>query len=867
MIQSARWKIACVSVLVLALVSCGGGGGPSDGGAAPTSGSGTTTPAPGAASPPSPGTQAAGSRWSDPATWGGAVPAAGAKIKIAAGQTVVLDTATANLAALVIEGQLIADADKDVAITADYVLVAGSGALLQIGSAEKPFTRRATITLTGSDPSANVMGMGTKYLGATMGATVRIVGNTADTLSWTRLAATGRPGERSITLAGAPGWKVGDEIVLAPSDYNPDEATTRRIASISERTVTLDRPLVAQHWGEQETHGGMTIDMRAEVGLLTRNIVIRGAVSGASDSFGGHVMFMRDAKAQIDGVEFTQLGQLGREGRYPVHFHLMRDTAQGSYLRNASLHRNFQRCITVHSSNNLTIENNVAYRAVGHCVFLEDGNEENNTFRGNLVVHVSNMPFNKRSKSPGWTEAMCPAGQPLESPVIVNCDVKHDRRASAFWITNRNNRFVGNVAAGVVEGFGYWMDSPGDQPKAVDDETGADIAGQAQQPRGLLEFRDNAAHSLAHSANDPNYPGKQSSSCFTIDTELGGTIENFTAYKCANSGVWTGHNTVLKGARLADNQKAVFRANDGLLQITGSLVIGESRNRGDPATAQQVFARHGGPRGIDASDTVADDVVLANFANATHDNAAFLDERGTKVSYVRGTRLVNTFPYRTRCNGLTGYDYNDRTCYLTDATGGVFGPQPASAIVANTKSTFARGPECTERNELGVGQSVVLCPHGVFRTLFGKEDDASWDGAAIVLRRPDGMSATPQLYSGPFGVPNRELMMATHREYQMSVGQMPRRFWIQPSGASNQYLDLNMDLKRPQAAVYYNDFRIEYGGFSDEHLKKPLARLASLDAVRASTKDAYFVDAIGRVFLRIYGDRNVWVCADAQCSR
>lgn len=77
-------------------------------------------------------------------------------------------------------------------------------------------------------------------------------------------------------------------------------------------TITLVEPLQYLHWGRDYE--------RAEVGLLTRHIVIQGDESSLNSSFGGHLI-MRHANLKISGTEFTRMGQKGAMGRYPVHFH------------------------------------------------------------------------------------------------------------------------------------------------------------------------------------------------------------------------------------------------------------------------------------------------------------------------------------------------------------------------------------------------------------------------------------------------------------------------------------------------------------------------------------------------------------------
>ena len=49
------------------------------------------------------------------------------------------------------------------------------------------------------------------------------------------------------------------------------------IASISGKVITVDRPLGFRHLGELYTIGDKKFYMRAEVGLLTRNIKIVGS--------------------------------------------------------------------------------------------------------------------------------------------------------------------------------------------------------------------------------------------------------------------------------------------------------------------------------------------------------------------------------------------------------------------------------------------------------------------------------------------------------------------------------------------------------------------------------------------------------------
>ena len=66
--------------------------------------------------------------WSDPATWvSNTPPSSGDSVIISAGQTIVLDVATAALDCLRIEGTLIADPAVDVGLTANCIEVMQGG--------------------------------------------------------------------------------------------------------------------------------------------------------------------------------------------------------------------------------------------------------------------------------------------------------------------------------------------------------------------------------------------------------------------------------------------------------------------------------------------------------------------------------------------------------------------------------------------------------------------------------------------------------------------------------------------------------------------------------------------------------------------
>lgn len=94
------------------------------------------------------------------------------------------------------------------------------------------------------------------------------------------MAATANAGDNTITLVDAVEWNVGDEIVIAASGHkhtqSENEQHTITAISSDKRTITLADALEAKHWGEEETFDGTLVEFRAEVGLLTHNVVVRG---------------------------------------------------------------------------------------------------------------------------------------------------------------------------------------------------------------------------------------------------------------------------------------------------------------------------------------------------------------------------------------------------------------------------------------------------------------------------------------------------------------------------------------------------------------------------------------------------------------
>src|ERR671913_1007546 len=241
-------------------------------------------------------------KWSDPATWpDNKVPAAGDRVAIAKDKNVILDVNTPALGGVTIDGKLSFADNADVELTTEWIMLHGE---LAIGTEAKPFAHKATITFTDDVKGENIMaGMGDRGI-MISGGTLNLHGSTTN--SWTKLSATANAGATSIQVLDAKGWKVGDEIVLASTDFDPRQAERRTITAIRGNTITLDKKLDYMHFGKIT----FDVDERGEVGVLTRNIRLQASADAAEAPFyGGPVMAVGTSKMFVEGVEFNRKGQ------------------------------------------------------------------------------------------------------------------------------------------------------------------------------------------------------------------------------------------------------------------------------------------------------------------------------------------------------------------------------------------------------------------------------------------------------------------------------------------------------------------------------------------------------------------------------
>lgn len=496
-------------------------------------------------------------KWSVGSTWGGSVPQSGDVVTIPSNSVVVLDQ-NVNVKAIKIEGKLIVDLSKNINISAEYIYLTGNNAYFEWGTESQPYTRNGVITLRGGNRSTKIPGTTINYKGivAANGAKLELHGNDSKQ-SWSQLGSNARPNQNKITLKdGNSNWSVGDEILIVSSRKSWNEGEKRRITAVSGdgKTFTLNSNLRFPHIGKTFTYTRQTdgktwvSDMRAEVGLLSKSIKIQGDTGG--DDFGGHIMIHSNSVAHVEDVELFRMGQKKILGRYPFHWHLLEEKGNGQYLKNTSIHTSFNRAITIHGTESTLVEGNFCYDHIGHGLFLEDGSERFNTIKNNVVG---------LSKRPRPGDELTPSDNEMNEV--------QNRTPSQYWITNPNNIFEGNVAAG-TEGTGFWFafpDKPLQQSSVI-----SRFSGIRPSKEKLGVFKGNKSHSCKTGFDifdrlRPNHSIIRNASWDRTDERF---IDQHTFYGCdlANYGGIGGgrsrtQSVIFRDNIYSDNTTSLMHAN------------------------------------------------------------------------------------------------------------------------------------------------------------------------------------------------------------------------------------------------------------------------------------------------------------------
>ena len=448
--------------------------------------------------------------------------------------------------------------------------------------------------------------------------------------------------------------------------------------------------MLYKHFAATQTFGSDSIDMRAEVGLLTRNVKYQGdPETSAKNQYGAHIMIHYPEDESCIGrilyTEFYNVGQAFKLGRYPIHFHVIGTVAK-SLVKGNSIHQTYNRAITIHAVTYFNIVNNVIYNTMGHSIFVEDAIETKNIVHHNLVIGT------RRS----WS--------------LLNTD----QTPASFWITHPDNVFISNHAAG-ADRYGFWYDT---QEHPINGSFTPSICPVNER---LGEFRDNVAHSngryglrlfhkmvprerpcdpWTYDASDPTAVGYP----YPSNPAVPAKFYNFISWKnevgaiCEEVGAVEWHNF-----KVSDNLNAGMEwsfANNQVLAkdimlINGGLVIGKSDNSEsilDNANVRGII----GPRwdfftikGVKFFKlNFGTSAALGDCSHCFHPNAT---DSGARTYFVSGLVFDSTVSKRI------GYQFPLRGIFA-DLDGSLTGKGPNSWATAYWKHN--EQPECTVNLEV-----------------------------------------------------------------------------------------------------------------------------------------------------------------------
>jgi hypothetical protein len=465
----------------------------------------------------------ASGNWSDPQVWStGAVPQAGNAVMIRAGHTIVYDVvADAMLDQVTIEGVLYFSRETNTRLKVNNHILVQAGGYLNMGTPTDylPADVKAEVIFVLTEAQANAFvgtgdgGGSHDHQGAPHFESPDIglwvfeqgrwdVHGSPLVRTWSKLQGDVAAGAQALVVENNVGdWYVGGKVVLT-STRNPEVYSVRsdgkeetdsfieheirtiqalEVLDNGQTKITLDQPLAFAHAG--------TEPFRGEVALLTRNILVSTELVGVSDTAYAnvrnrkfaHTMYMPGAQGDIQYGEFKRMGHYGSLGRYSIHHHRMLQTSRGMVVRGNGIWETGFRCLNLHITHGVLVEDNVCYDSSSTAYFVEEderqanvpegykrGYNQDNVFVHNIAIATKPKHFDDRND-----DAI--AGEM--------------RRLGSYWpgSETQHEAYLGNVAVGGSEyeysgGFTF-------------PEDGNDIKSQGQIP---FTFVHNEVHSTAN---------------------------------------------------------------------------------------------------------------------------------------------------------------------------------------------------------------------------------------------------------------------------------------------------------------------------------------------------------------------------------
>ncbi|CAE7289499.1 PKHD1L1 [Symbiodinium sp. CCMP2592] len=387
---------------------------------------------------------------------------AGSNCVVPADEHWLLDWSPPELASLTIRGKLEWDSGiDDLQLTAGYVLVEGKG-ILEIGTESQPMSNLATINLTDAQASPHPT-LGSRFLAGQDKAQIHMHGRPLGT--WTLLARDVAKGESEIELKEDPralSWRIGDVIGIATT--NRGRTQPYKIVELGlagSKTVKIDPPAAADYWGgwrpihhasgRSSADFNKSFELAAEVVNLQRSVVITGPPNwDTADWKGLHTLMTGHGFMDARYIRVENCGQPPHQGRYCLHFHLMHRCPRCVLHGNAVVNST-QVGITVHGTHQARVSSNILWNTMSAGVYVEDGNEMNNTFEENILICMHQVPpINPLPCNKGDT-GICPEARRGCTYDMFN----QGGRLGGFFVIGMTNDFIRNRVVNMENCFWF----------------------------------------------------------------------------------------------------------------------------------------------------------------------------------------------------------------------------------------------------------------------------------------------------------------------------------------------------------------------------------------------------------------------------
>ena len=365
-------------------------------------------------------------KWSNQSAWesfDSTMPVEGDTVIIPFGVWMVIDMDPPPLKRIYVYGGLEIGDDADHILEVEILMV--QGGKFECGTPFVPHVNKFDLVLQGNhftedQPLPNGPNLGAKALGVFGFLDMH---GLETGISFTKVAADVEAGATEIEVMEAVSWAVGSEIVISSTSYELHETERKTITAVSGTTITVDSPIEFKHISQTTTlDDGTEINMRADVGLLSKNVRIVGNdyAEIEDEQFGARTLvgsFEQDditytGAARFSNVEFAVAGQEGWYDNYDPRFALAfldigdsEDTngvpnTPESYVKNCSFNYNYNAAVGLFGANNIAVEGNVVYRIFDNGIIDESfGNRINR----NLVTKQESVSLLKgQSQNPAF---------------------------------------------------------------------------------------------------------------------------------------------------------------------------------------------------------------------------------------------------------------------------------------------------------------------------------------------------------------------------------------------------------------------------------------------------------------------------------